>query len=77
MKMIRTSLVLVVAMVAMTLQSAQAIDQPHMRDALAQLRAARAALAKAEHNKGGHRAKVAALVEQAIAELEAGMASVR
>ena len=77
MNTIKTSFVMVVAIAALSLQSVSAQDQPRMRDALAHLRSARAVLAQAEHNKGGHRAKALELVERAIAEVEAGMASVR
>ena len=58
---------------AMGLQSVRA-DQPNMRAALAHLREARAALERAEHNKGGHRGKAVELINRAIAEVEAGIA---
>jgi hypothetical protein len=48
-----------------------------MTEALQHLREARAALEKAEHNKAGHREKAIQLVEQAIAEIEAGIAAGR
>ncbi len=73
---LKTSFVLVVALAAMSLQSVRA-DQPNMKEALAHLREARAALAKAEPNKDGHREKALQLVEQAIAEVQAGMAAAR
>jgi len=47
--------------------------QPHMRAALTSLRAARAHLDKAEPDKGGHRVKAIALVDDAIKETEAGI----
>ena len=47
--------------------------QPHMEDALNHLRAARAALQKAEANKGGHRERALEHVNAAIRETEAGM----
>jgi hypothetical protein len=47
--------------------------QPHMHAALEQLRAARSELKTAESDKGGHRVKAIALVNDAIAEVEAGM----
>ncbi len=49
-------------------------DQPHMKDALNHLRAARTALSKAEANKGGHRERALEHIEAAIRETEAGMA---
>ena len=47
--------------------------QPHMRAALDDLKAARAELESAEHNKAGHRAEALRLTKEAIAETEAGM----
>ncbi len=47
--------------------------QPHMHAALDELRAARAELKTAEADKGGHRVKAIALVNDAIAEVEAGI----
>jgi len=73
---LKTSLVLITAMAAISVQSVRA-DQPRMREALARLRDARTALAKAERNKDGHREKAIQLVEQAIAEVEAGVAAAR
>ncbi|MGZ4966558.1 MAG: hypothetical protein ACXWAV_03795 [Chthoniobacterales bacterium] len=49
-------------------------DQPHMRDALGHLRSARAQLAKAYSNKGGHRERALEHVDAAIRETEAGIA---
>jgi hypothetical protein len=51
--------------------------QPNMEAALSDLRAARASLEKAEANKGGHRANAIGLIDQAIAEVRAGMAAAR
>jgi hypothetical protein len=73
MKTFRTTLVLVTLISAMGLQSVWA-DQPNMRAALAHLREAKAALQRAEHNKGGHRGKAVGLINRAIAEVEAGIA---
>jgi hypothetical protein len=73
---LKTSFALVAALIAMNLPSARA-EQPEMKAALMHLREARAALAKAEHNKAGHRDKAVQLVEQAIAEVEAGMDAAR
>ena len=76
MKTLRTSLVLVTMIGAMGLQSIRA-DQPNMRAALAHLREAKAALQRAEHNKGGHRTRAIEIVNHAIAETEAGIAAGR
>jgi hypothetical protein len=52
---------------------AGAPPQPHMREALSSLRAARMHLDKATPDKGGHRVKAIALVDDAIKETQAGM----
>jgi hypothetical protein len=72
MKTLRASLVIVVAVVAMGLNSVRA-DQPHMMAALEHLRAARAELRMAEHNKGGWRVRAIEHVDRAIGDTEAGM----
>jgi len=72
----KVSFVIIAAVVAMGLNSARA-DQPHMRRALEHLRAARAELQAAEHNKGGWRARAITNVNQAIADTEKGMAFAR
>ncbi|HLI66115.1 MAG TPA: hypothetical protein VKU90_07095 [Caulobacteraceae bacterium] len=51
-----------------------AVGQPHMQNALAALQTARSELQVAERNKGGHRANALGLVNQAITEVEAGIA---
>jgi hypothetical protein len=48
--------------------------QPNMQDALRALNAALKSLDKAAANKGGHRARAMALIEQAIQEVRAGIA---
>lgn len=48
--------------------------QPHMKAALSATRTAERQLTKAAHNKGGHRAKALALVKEAAAEIEKGIA---
>ena len=48
--------------------------QTHMLNALSDLQAARAQLAAAEDNKGGHRDAAINLVDQAITEVNAGIA---
>ncbi|HEY6224602.1 MAG TPA: hypothetical protein VIW26_12520 [Gemmatimonadales bacterium] len=49
-------------------------QQPHMRAALEALRNAKRHLELAESDKGGHRVKAVALVNDAITETEAGIA---
>ena len=46
----------------------------HMQDALSALNSAIASLEKAEHDKGGHRAKALDLAKQAREEVKAGIA---
>lgn len=60
----------------MGLTSARA-DQPHMRRALEHLRAARAELQSAEHNKGGWRIRALHNVDQAIHDTESGIGASR
>jgi hypothetical protein len=48
--------------------------QPHMAESIALLQSARGQLAAAIPNKGGHRERGLALIDQAIAEVRAGMA---
>lgn len=48
--------------------------QPHMQAALDQLQAAKTELQTAVADKGGHRVRAITLVDQAISEVEAGMA---
>jgi hypothetical protein len=50
-------------------------DQPNMRNALNDLLAAKASLQAASHNKGGHRVNAIALIDQAIAEVQLGIAA--
>ncbi len=47
--------------------------QPNMEAALASLQEARANLEKATADKGGHRVKAMKAIDQAIAEIKAGM----
>lgn len=47
-------------------------NQPNMQTALNEFRAARASLAKAEHNKGGWRDNAIASTDTAIRETERG-----
>jgi len=48
--------------------------QPHMEASIGLLQTARAELARATPNKGGHREKALGLIDQAIAEVRAGIA---
>jgi len=47
--------------------------QPHMDAALENLRSARAELQMATHNKGGHRVKAIADIDDAIEQVRLGM----
>ena len=49
-------------------------DQPEMKTALQDLRAAKTALESAGHEHGGHRRKALKAVEAAIVEVEEGIA---
>jgi hypothetical protein len=51
--------------------------QPHMEAALSALETAKKELDIAEHDKGGHRVKAIALVNDAIGEVRAGIAAGR
>jgi hypothetical protein len=73
MKTLKFGVVIVIAVAAMGLNSARA-DQPHMQAALEHLRAARAELRMAEHNKGGWRIRAIQTTDRAIHETENGMA---
>ncbi|GLH81081.1 hypothetical protein SSBR45G_59900 [Bradyrhizobium sp. SSBR45G] len=48
--------------------------QPHMTETIALLQSARAELAQATPNKGGHRERAMGLIDQAIGEVRAGIA---
>jgi len=50
-------------------------DQPHMRNALQALFNAQGQLSVATHNKSGHRENALGLVNQAIGEVQAGIAA--
>ncbi|MGR9172182.1 hypothetical protein [Rhizobium sp. KDH_Rht_773_N] len=51
-----------------------AANQPYMQSALNSLLAAKSSLQKGATNKGGHRLNAIDLVNQAIVEVQAGMA---
>lgn len=61
------------AIAAAMVLPAAAQDQPHMQAALQALKTAQRELAQAEKDKGGHRARAERLIQQAIAQVEAGM----
>jgi hypothetical protein len=48
--------------------------QPHMTATVTMLQSARAELAQATPNKGGHRERALELIDQAIGEVRAGIA---
>ena len=50
-------------------------SQPHMQSALNDLNAAKGELQAAMHNKGGHRVKALNLTNEAITEVQAGIAA--
>ena len=68
------SLTIVALAAAASLNLAFADRQPAMRAALNNLRQARHLLEKAERDKGGHRDKALELTDQAIKEVETGIA---
>jgi len=56
------------------MNAAGAERQPHMQDALANLKQASTALRNATHDKGGHRGKALELTNAAIVQVEKGIA---
>ena len=50
-----------------------AADQPHMQAALNALKTAQRELEAATRDKGGHREKALKLIDEAMAEVQAGM----
>lgn len=76
MKTFKTTMVILLSISALGLSSSFA-GQPHMERALENLRAARAELQAAEHNKGGWRIRAIENVDRAIRETERGMAVAR
>lgn len=70
----RFSAVLVVLLVgAFAFAAAPALDQPRMQSARTDLLGAKSELLKAEHNKGGHRARAIEYVNAALAEVNRGI----
>jgi hypothetical protein len=76
MKTFTTTIVSLLAISAFSLTTARA-EQPHMRRALEHLRAARAQLQAAEHNKGGWRLRAIENTDRAIVETERGIGFAR
>ena len=70
---IRTALVTVLVVFAFVAGQLSA-KQPQMNAALKQLRAAKSSLQRATPDKGGHRERAIDLVNQAIEQVERGMA---
>ena len=64
---------IVVALVLLVPRFAFSVDQPHMQEALRHLQAAAEELQRAEHDKGGHRAKALELTQQAIQHVNEGI----
>jgi hypothetical protein len=52
-------------------------DQPHMQNALNALQSARSQLVASAADKGGHRVKAMALVDEAIVQVKAGISTAR
>ena len=73
----RVLLPFVLGFVSVSFVAAVNAGQPNMQAALGELRSARASLQKAVPDKAGHRNKAIGLVDQAIAEVQAGMAAAR
>jgi hypothetical protein len=69
-----TVLALLVILATGFLAGRASADQPHMQAALEHLRAAKVELEAATPDKGGHRAKAITLTNDAIAQVERGIA---
>ena len=74
---IRKSLLVMMAIAMVAALGTASAEQPRMEAALNSLQAAHYSLEHAEHNKGGHRERALELIDRAIAEVRAGMASAR
>lgn len=68
-----TVALLVLTIFAGYLVGCASTGQPHMNAALDELRSAKSELDSANSDKGGHRVKAIELVNEAIAEVEAGI----
>jgi hypothetical protein len=69
----RYAVLLVAASAVLAFACASYADQPHMQSAMQSLTEAKAQLQKADRDKGGHRARAEQLVNQALAEVRAGI----
>lgn len=72
MRTLKIAIVAITAVSALNISSVQA-DQPRMKAALEHLRAARAELMRASHDKGGWRMRAIKNIDQAIADTQQGM----
>ncbi len=73
----RTTVIIALATLGLGIGAGAALaaaNQPHMTNALAALQTAKAELQVARQDKGGHRAKALGEVNQAITEVQAGIA---
>ena len=73
----RTTVIIALATLGIGIGTGAALaeaNQPHMTNALAALRTAKSELTAARQDKGGHRVKAIGEVNQAITEVEAGIA---
>jgi hypothetical protein len=64
---------LMALMTLLAMSSSSHADQPNMHAALTSLQQAKDALRNATSDKGGHRVAAIKLIEQAIAEVKAGI----
>ena len=71
----RVLLPFVLGFVSLSFIVAVDAGQPNMQAALGELRSARASLQRAVPDKAGHRDRAIQLVNQAIAEVQAGIAA--
>ncbi len=71
----RVLLPFVLGLVSVSFIAAVNAGQPNMQAALGELRSARANLQRAVPDKAGHRDRAIGLVNQAIAEVQAGIAA--
>jgi hypothetical protein len=74
-EMKRVLLPFVLGLVSVSFVAVANPGQPNMQAALGDLRAARASLQRAVPDKAGHRVRAIGLINQAIAEVQAGMAA--
>jgi hypothetical protein len=72
---IKHSFLILTAIIVASSSTLLYAGQPHMENALGNLRAARHQLEVARHDKGGHRERAIQIIDNAISEVEAGMAA--